>query len=211
MPNPLVIPNNYGLATYIWTHIPSGTRPSVTMGFFDNAGSANATAAATNHRSALTGTGAPCAAVSMSTQWRFEGVTCIIRNSSGVLVPGQNLTSITGTLTAPTNAQPVFAPYVVSKTTLFAGRQYRGRMYVPFLQEDENTVDPVGIIGATQQVAEQNKWNAYFTAVTTGGAYVPYLLHAAPKVGSTPSPTAIQSLFVRGVCGVQRRRRARGA
>ena len=67
-----------------------GDNFSFTNGKIDNSGTANATAAATNHRAALIGAGAPCLAANMTTAWRFEGVQTLIRNSAGILVPGQN-------------------------------------------------------------------------------------------------------------------------
>lgn len=208
MATSVVIPNTYGLATYRWTWIPAGKEFTVTMGYRDTALADDPTAAALSHYQYLTATGSVCVAASMSTDWRFEGVTVLQRLSGGLLQTGAKLTPITGTASTGSSINPVFVTWVVSKRTAFAGRQYRGRMYPPFLDLAESQVDYNGVINGGSVTTNNTRWNTYFTNVNIT-AYQPYLLHAAPKVGATPAPTPITAISVGSVAGIQRRRRAR--
>lgn len=206
----LVIPLSHGLATYNWRFLTTGKLVTVTMGFVDTLGSNDGTAAATAHRGALVAVGSPCNAPQMDTRWRFEGVNVILRTTAGVLTAGQNLTPVTGTATAPTNDQPLFSPWVITKLTQFTGRQYRGRMYVPWLYGDEAVVDAVGNITGSVVAAQQTIWTAYLNAVNATN-FQASLLHTALPGNIPPAPDAISALLVRSVVGIQRRRRVRGA
>jgi hypothetical protein len=94
----------------------------------------------------------------------------------------------------------VSAPLRVTKRTGFVGRQYRGRMYVPFtgLESDISaagniTSTPLGTIRAAV-----SRFYANLVAVSIS----PYLLHSDAAI----TPTPITSFFVQQKVGTQRRR-----
>lgn len=210
MASSVIIPNHYGLATYRWTYIPSGKQFTVTMGLHDTFGSDDPTAFSVGHYGALTAASAPAAAANMSTAWRFEGVTILFRTSGGALITGSKLVPLTGTATAVANMSPVFTTLVVSKGTAQAGRQYRGRMYVPFFGTVETLVDENGTISSGTVTAFQAQWATYY-GFSGLNSCPPYLLHANPISGPPPVPNLITTLTVKPVVGLQRRRRAKGA
>jgi len=206
----LLIPTSHGIATYHWTYLPLGRAVSTTTGFRDDTfGAGTALAAAQTHRAAAIATGAACAANQMMSSWRFEGVTTLFRDGVGNLTVGADLAPLVGTITPITNPEPVFTSYVLSKNTSFAGRAFRGRMYVPFLDLGELSVDEGGSINPTALATDAARWLAWFNAVTAAN-YRPYLLHTDVGAG-TPVPTRVTSVLLRPVVGVQRRRRNRGA
>lgn len=203
------IPNNFGNATYVWRSNTQAREFTVNMGFYDLPLTADANAAATAHRAALIQTGGPAAPAAMTTQWAFQGVRVLMRNNAGVLVSGSNLTPVNGTATSLSNESPVFTTLIVSKLTAFAGKHYRGRMYVPLTNVAETSIGVGGEVLSTISAPLQTLWNTYFTTLQ-GGSYIGYLLHdlAGPVI---PLPTILSSLLVRPVVGLQRRRRTRGA
>lgn len=205
------IPNLFGLATLTWTFIPAGRQFSCTWGYQDTLSNESANAAAVAIRLAAIQTGGPCAAASMSTNWRFDGVTTLQRISTGLLIAGSAGPALTGTTTASADQPAVLMTTVVSKKTLYAGRHFRGRMYPPFTNQLETEIDYNGSIAGTTVANLQTKWNLFYGTSSFVTDYRPYLLHAAVPVGPSIPPTLVQSLFVRPVVGIQRRRRARGA
>lgn len=211
MPTSVTIPSGYGIATHVWTFIASGKQMTVTHGYNDATALDNPSDAANKLYGYATAVGAPCNAPQMTADWRYEGVRVLQRLAGGVLQAGQKLVPITGTLAAATNLSPVFTTFVVSKNTLFAGRAYRGRMYVPFLNVNEAAVDFNGTILAANVTSNQTLWTGYIANINAGLLYFMYLLHVNPPVGPALPPTRVTSLTVRGVVGLQRRRRIRGA
>lgn len=206
----LALPEGYGNATMKWTYLPLGRAISCTMGFHDQTGSDAPVTAASAIRSSLITAGGPCVAANMYNSWRFEGVTVLMRNSFGNLVAGANLTPVTGTVAAVAGPQPVYTPMVITKNTQFAGRAFRGRMYVPSLLFAEGNVSEGGALDTAVVTFNQTAWNAYLTA-QIGTNYPPVLLHHIPDVGVPIGPSAVISLTARSVVGIQRRRRNRGA
>lgn len=124
-----------------------------------------------------------------------------------------NRYEVTGTNPGTRAAQTTLPPavsVVVRKVTAFAGRQYRGRMYLPF----PSTLD-IGQGGSWlsgRQAAWQTALNTLFSDMTAGlsnNLSEVSLLHAAPQSGTIPSPTPITTLLVTGFAGTQRRRQVR--
>lgn len=204
----LSIPNGHGQAVLHWRYLPLSRDVSVTLGYKDITVADDPNAAATDIAVSATGLGSIAAAAQMSTQYQFRGVSTLQRTSAGFLVAGADVTVVTGTQVAPTNAVPVFNTLVVSKRTAFAGIRQRGRMYPPMTTNGEENVDAGGTILAATVTALQVFWNTFYTNVSTGD-YPPYLLHSVDP--PPPLPTAITSFFIRPVVGMQRRRRTRGA
>lgn len=205
----LQIPNNYGVMTFHWTFTPLGRQMSCTCGFRDVSVTNDVVAAVADWRTKFVAIGSPGNAGSMDTRWQMTSISALMRTNAGFLVTAANVSTVIGSVTAPTNDQPIYSPWVVSKLTAFAGRQFRGRMYPPMTIQDESTVDAGGTITPAVVVAYQSLWTQFLTTVN-GGSFTPQLLHE--DVGlATPAPNAIASLFVRPVVGQQRRRRTRGA
>lgn len=205
----LVIGNNQGVATLMWNYITLTRALSVTIGFNDIGIANNPNSLAASIRTACVATGSIAVAGNMSTHWQFTGVKVLYRNSAGLLQNGTSLVTTTGTGAAPTNDQPIFAPLVVTKITSFAGKKFRGRMYPPATLLDEASVDAGGSIGAGAVTGLQTIWNTFYTQLIAGSV-PPMLMHESSTPGLS-SATPIDSFLVRGVCGVQRRRRTRGA
>ena len=113
--------------------------------------------------------------------------------------------SVTGTRSSVVIAPPNVT-YLVRKTTAFAGRQYRGRMYLPY-------VNSVGITqtGALQS-SELTVLTTAMNAITsnligaTPNVSNLVLLHSDPLSGGPPPPTVIASLSAQATVATQRRR-----
>lgn len=114
-------------------------------------------------------------------------------------------------------AQVVIPPnvsYLVKKTTAFSGRQYRGRMYLPYVST--NDVDQTGkLTTAATTLLNTANTNLLTNLVTVAGCNLSEvsLLHADrldangdPIPGSAPLPTPISSLAVGTFVATQRRR-----
>lgn len=209
MPATVVIPNSYGIATFRWTFIPAGKQLTVTMGFQDTTFSNNAALAASYMYGPFVAASRPANAANMSTNWRFEGVTTLMRTTGGILIAGADLIPVTGTATGTANQNPIFTTLVISKLTANAGRPYRGRMYAPFVDSDESAVDFNGTINPSIVALHQARWDGWLATVIAGGSFYPEVLHSSTSPATSPTP--IVSLKVRPVVGIQRRRRARGA
>ena|SRR6266498_4072076 len=205
MPN---LPNGFGQVTFRWRYVPYTRDMSVTLGFYDSIATNDPTLIATNMRTFMGSTGRPQEVANMSTDWQNIGTTVLLRSSGGVLMSGVDATVTTGTASAATATQPLFVPMVVSKLTSFAGKHYRGRMYVPCTLFGESSVDIGGTITGGNVGLQQTRWDNFFAAINAS-VWPPFLLHQ--PVGVVPLPTAITSFLVRPVTGVQRRRRTRGA
>lgn len=203
------IPNQYGIATFKVRYTPMTRDMSITLGYRDTLAADDANAAATFLRGKAVAAGSIFAAAAMSTSWQFLGCTTLQRSTAGVLMAGADLTAVTGTVAAPTNVQPVYLPFVVSKKTAFAGKRYQGRMYYPMMYLAETDVDPGGTITAGLVASLQTVWNTFYNSLWPADIYPPFLLHELG--GVVPLPTRVTSFLVRPVNGVQRRRRTRGA
>lgn len=201
--------NGYGVCTYNWTYIPAGKSVSVTCCGWDNAATDDPVFLAGIAYTAATKAGSVAPAAAMSTAWRFEGTTLLLRTSSGLLASGSHLVPITGTAASSPDISPLYSTWVVSKGTPFAGRAQRGRMYPPFTLLSETGVDANGTIGAGSVATYQAQWSTWFADVPLNSSFRPYLVHSFGSSAVTPQP--IVSIVVKGVVGIQRRRRARGA
>lgn len=129
-----------------------------------------------------------------------------LSGNDGPLIRTESTGTSTGTRTA-TLTLPPQVTYVLSKRTAFAGRQFRGRMYLPFVSS--TNVSQQGAVNATEQTIVNTAMTAFRTDVrAAAGLNVDdfYLLHATPLLGSTPDPTLITSTGCGSFVGTQRRR-----
>ncbi len=152
------------------------------------------------------------AVTSLASLWdnevTFGRVVASVGND-GPLIRYESIGTGVGTATTRTTLPPAVS-VVVRKVTGFGGRQYRGRMYLPF----PATVD-FGQ-GGQWVSGRQTVWQT--AAATFGAALISVagnnlselsLLHSPPMVGSTPLPTPITALLATNFCGTQRRRQQR--
>jgi hypothetical protein len=91
---------------------------------------------------------------------------------------------------------------LVQKNTAFGGRSGRGRMFLPFLQE--NSVSSAGVITEGTRTTYQTQLNAFRTAIATEGQTMT-LLHGGHG-GAITEPIPITSLSVSPTAATQRRR-----
>lgn len=147
-----------------------------------------------------TGVDAPGAGGPMSEAYTFNGVE-ITYNEGGIMfgavsdqaaIPGES----SGIQPPPANCA-----VLVRKKTVFLGKKYQGRMYMPPTWCTEASIDPMGVISPTNMsyfVLSIGTWKANMDAATT---YEPSLLHH----GAT-APTLITSLVPQQTIATQRRR-----
>lgn len=131
---------------------------------------------------------------------RLGKTRALLRNGSGALEAAENSTIITGTQ-SPGAYPPPSVCVLVRKRTLFAGRQFRGRMYLPGFFLNEANVGSTGIIDTAAVTAVQGWMNQWLSAVNSSN-YPLKLLHESLAV----TPTSVTSLQVESVVATQRRR-----
>ncbi len=196
----LVIPTGFGLWTFYLQHAGNQHTALVTMGFSVEAppyiqsnNDANLTSFATN----------------MAPLWdsevTFTRLVALI-GAAGPFPRYESAGSGTGSRTSVVSAAPQVCS-IAKKSTGLAGRQYRGRMYLPF--PPTTGMSQQGQLTAGEQViinAGLANWRtaAETNAANNVGSF--YLLHATPLVGAAPAPTALQNLEVGLTVGTQRRR-----
>lgn len=115
-------------------------------------------------------------------------------------------TDLTGSAGAFTAASPNVT-YLLKKTTGFAGRSFRGRCYLPFVNTSE--LDENGRISGTVLSRFQTAATALMAAadsVAGGGLDGWYLLHRAGSPGASEGPTLVTDFGASNVVATQRRR-----
>lgn len=102
---------------------------------------------------------------------------------------------------------PTNCAVLVQKRTSVAGRNQRGRMYIPPTVVSEANVDTVGVIADTPLGVMNVAWAEQYLAMVDA-EFLPYLLHGGTKADPThaPPPTAITSFLVEPMIATQRRR-----
>ncbi len=96
---------------------------------------------------------------------------------------------------------------LVQKRTGRAGRNQRGRMYIPPTVVSETLVDTLGVIDNTKLGLLNAQWAGFRTSMVAAD-YTPYLLHGGTKANPTvaPPPTLVTSFLVEPLVATQRRR-----
>jgi len=115
----------------------------------------------------------------------------------------------TGTTAGSRSTQVILPPnntYLIKKTTAFAGRRFRGRMYIPYVST--NGVTQTGSLQSAEQTILVARASAILTALVAAGpnASELSLLHAESALSATPSPTPVAALTAEAVVATQRRR-----
>jgi hypothetical protein len=103
----------------------------------------------------------------------------------------------TGVFSAP----PPAVAARVTKASAFAGRGFRGRMYLPAPYLDEGQINVLGTIDAAAVTSLQTSSTDLFDDLVTLGKPM-HILHA----DGVTAPTPVVSLTVRTKVGTQRRR-----
>lgn len=153
-------------------------------------------------RNAMAATGSPFLAPVMGSSFTILN-TYVLSNLSGLLTADTDIAPIAGSLSIQNPS--LNTALVIKKNTLYAGRQYRGRMMVPPMKLAETDVSVAGIISGSSLTSNQGNWNTFYTALNSQ-LISPYLLHNPPLVGSTPPPTNIISFQVTPLIGTIKRR-----
>ena len=102
---------------------------------------------------------------------------------------------------------PPSVSYVVSKRTNIGGRAFRGRMYLPGVQEGD--VDEAGIIAGARVNTTQATLDALKVALLADPAIDQLVLFHDDTTPGALAPTTIQSYLVRNVVGNMRPRQRR--
>lgn len=114
--------------------------------------------------------------------------------------------SVTGTLSSIQTLPPNVS-YLLKKTTSFAGRAYRGRIFLPFV-ESGNTNEGGTLVGSHFTRLDIAA-TALFNVPTTGtddGLSNWVLLHRAEGAETPPAPTSLTSIQASDKVATQRRR-----
>ena len=195
----LEIPVGFGLWTFHMQHAGISHTALVTMGFeiaADPYTQAQNDSALVEFRDAL----APL----YDSEVTFTRLTTLVGND-GPLIRFESAGSQAGTRTTQTITPPQ-TTYLLRKVTGFAGRRFRGRMYLPFVSE----------LGTEQTgqltTAEQVLLNTAAAALQVGlldpatNASTLRLLHSESTLSATPAPTEIEDILATNFVATQRRR-----
>lgn len=135
----------------------------------------------------------------LSSSGRFNGVRIIVGNDGP---PGEfNSVAGAGAGVVSGDFEQAQVMGLIHKSTAFAGRKFRGRMYIPDMSDSQ--VGDTGIPNSTALGKLNAIASAWFTlsgVVTTLGA--PQILHA----DGVTAPTEIVSMDAEGKIATQRRR-----
>jgi hypothetical protein len=190
---PTPIPVDYGIATIKYQQVLGGLVFSFTFGYHNTAG-----------------TGPNTAALDIGAAWSgnwhvadradtWELAECYVLQDRGAGHESaiRNINEV-GTRSTASPAPAVAIR--VTKTTLRAGKKYRGRMYLPNSEIFEGDISSGGTIAPGTVTALQGKVNGWRTAMSSAG-YPLYLLHR-----DLSAPNEVINCIVRNSVGTQRRR-----
>lgn len=96
---------------------------------------------------------------------------------------------------------------LVKKVTARSGRRGRGRMFLPYVMEDN--VNDIGMLTPTWQTAINTallNLLGYLAGTSHGAVSTPMHLLHSPGSTSTPLPDLVTSMFIDPLIGTQRRR-----
>lgn len=133
--------------------------------------------------------------------WTFHGVHLIVGQDGPDLVadfdPALPGTGGSGSFNPPNTCM------LVKKSTLLAGKKFRGRAYVPLISLVEADVDNVGTIDNTVRGVIQSSWDDFISEIISNIPNITgmFLLHE----GLT-APTLVETFTVESMVATQRRR-----
>jgi len=189
----MIIPENYGVAVPVYEFIDTGERMTFSMGFHNtgiNDATDNSIQLSVSWRGIFT-------ASTFLDAYRFVGMY-VLEMIGGVLQSAQTADNLDGDI----SAEPV-SPAVsvgVKKQTSYAGKKYRGRMYLPPAFLSEANVNGAGVIDGATITGLQSNMDDWLAEMNDVGLPM-YLLHSDATV-----PTKVDDLIVRDNVRTQRRR-----
>lgn len=137
----VIIPEGYGQAVLIWSMLGKQNPMTSTIGY--GAGLVPPQDAADAMYDCAVAAGSIADPNFMLSGFTFEGVR-VYQETSGGLIVAEHLEPVSGVAIGTT--PPVNASLLASKRTLYAGRKFRGRMYVPNAIIPEGDIDAMGIL-----------------------------------------------------------------
>lgn len=141
----------------------------------------------------------------MGTQWTFSGVDLIIEQVSGPPLAYEWSTAVVGTLSV--NSAPPNCSMLIQKRTGNAGRNMRGRIFMPPAMIFDADIDAAGNMGGTLVAAHQLLWTEWLTESSSAGVALMLIHLYDPELSEpTVAPTPITQLVVQSKLATQRRR-----
>lgn len=201
----LEIPDGFGNAVFSIS-VAGRTNPvTFSIGYSPDSG-IDPTAHASAIFNAAAGVTGICEDAGMMEEFTFNHVTCTF-NDGGTFVGGASTAgAVTGTVSSG-NPQIISSAVVVQKRTGLVGRHYKGRVFFPYMVNNEGNVDNMGNINSASMGALQTRWNQFYHLLSVATpVIIPNLLHHTPAIGTAPVPTPITSFLVTPKTGTQRRR-----
>lgn len=129
--------------------------------------------------------------------------------NDGPPMAGDYSSDATGSRVGVSLAPPAVS-MILTRKTAFAGRQYRGRIFLPFA--NENNINSAGTLDPSD-VTLLTTAGVAIDAIPTGspGANILnwVILHREPKSGTTPAPTPVTVHLASSKVATQRRRMER--
>lgn len=141
----------------------------------------------------------------IGSNWRYLGVELTIGNDFGVPSTRVQSENLAGTFSAST--VPPNCAFLVQKRTGFAGRRYRGRIFMPPCSLTDVDVDAAGNMASALVTSHQVLWDTWLDALV-GVSMPPVLIHQYdPALGQSPvDPTTITDFVCQSKIATQRRR-----
>lgn len=195
----LEIPVGFGLWSFHMQHVGIAHTAIVTLGFEVDTpaySQAENDAALTAWRTAL--------APMYDNEVLFSRLTTLIGND-GPLIRFESSGVLAGTRAAQSIAPPNVT-YLIRKASGFAGRRFRGRMYLPFASE--GGIEQTGALTTAELVilttaAAALEAGMVDPAIGSAGLF---LLHSESTLSVTPDPTPVLNLVASNFVATQRRR-----
>lgn len=192
----VIIPEGYGQAVLIWSMLGKQNPMTSTIGY--GAGLVPPQDAADAMYDCAVAAGSIADPNFMLSGFTFEGVR-VYQETSGGLIVAEHLEPVSGVAIGTT--PPVNASLLASKRTLYAGRKFRGRMYVPNAIIPEGDIDAMGILNNTQYAVWSDIPAYFLTQIDASSLVGAYVLHS-----DVTAPTQIVSMVARRQMATQRRR-----
>jgi len=196
----LSIPPGYALASLYIRHTGISHVSIVTFGF-----AVSAPPITPSQASALMGLARAALAPLHDSEVSYERIV-VIAGNDGPPLRVEAVNAGTGSR-ASQQISPPQVCYLVKRTTGFAGRRYRGRMYIPYVSS--TAVDQFGKLTSGEQTLLNTfatNWGTNLFNAVGANTGNPMLLHAESPLSSTPLPTQVTSHIASQVVATQRRR-----
>jgi len=189
----MIIPDNFGIVAWKFSLDSTGDEFTTTAGFHNT----SVDDAETIAPFMMNNWTASFPAAKLSNEYTFVGAYVII-SIGGVEQASQYNGNEAGTRSSAVPSPAV--ALCVKKQTSYAGKRYRGRMFLPAGYTTEAETSPAGVIDPSWLGPIQDCCDDLLTAMS-GDGYPMYLLHTD---GGTPTP--VNQLIARNKVRTQRRR-----